>query len=67
MIRWLLEFDWEVEDKKGVENKVADHLSRIVQDGNSEDVQDQFPEEHLCEVIFSARRIDWEEVMKLTS
>ncbi|XP_047943066.1 uncharacterized protein LOC125189884 [Salvia hispanica] len=69
LIRWVLllqEFDWEVEDKKGVENKVADHLSRIIQEGNSEDVRDRFPEEHLCEVIFSTRKIDWEEVMRLT-
>ena len=61
LIRWVLllqEFDWEVEDKKGVEDKVADHLSRIVQEGNSEDVHDRFPEEHLYEVIFSARKID---------
>ena len=61
LIRWVLllqEFDWEVEDKKGVENKVADHLSRIIQEGNSEDVRDRFPEEHLCEVIFSARKIN---------
>ena len=61
LIRWVLllqEFDWEVEDKKGVENKVADHLSRIIQEGNSEDVRDRLSEEHLCEVIFSARKID---------
>ena len=64
LIRWVLllqEFDWDVEDKRGIENKVADHLSRIVQKRNSEDVQDKFPEEHLCEVVFSARRIDWKQ------
>ena len=29
----LQEFDWEVRDKKGSENSVADHLSRLDQDG----------------------------------
>ena len=29
----LQEFDWEVRDKKGSENLVADHLSKLDQDG----------------------------------
>ena len=36
LLRWILmlqEFDWEVRDKKGSENFVADHLSRLDHDG----------------------------------
>ena len=29
----LQEFDWEIRDKKGSENLIADHLSRLDQDG----------------------------------
>ena len=60
LIRWILllqEFDLEIRDKKGSENLVADHLSRLDQgDGFIEDtmpINDVFPEETLLPVSMS--------------
>ncbi|XP_062086268.1 uncharacterized protein LOC133792383 [Humulus lupulus] len=57
LIRWILllqEFDVEIKDKKGTENLVADHLSRLEVGVNSlnKEVQinDAFPDEQLFEV-----------------
>ncbi|XP_071905713.1 uncharacterized protein [Coffea arabica] len=50
LIRWILllqEFDLEIRDKKGSENLVADHLSRIPIGEDKEPLKDAFPEEHL--------------------
>ncbi|XP_071912413.1 uncharacterized protein [Coffea arabica] len=41
------EFDLELRDKKGSENLVADHLSRIPVGEKNELLKDAFPEEHL--------------------
>ncbi|GJX79521.1 reverse transcriptase domain-containing protein [Tanacetum coccineum] len=52
LIRWILllqEFDIEIKDKKGTENVITDHLSRIENDETSE-VDDKFPEETLMEI-----------------
>ncbi|RVW33552.1 Retrovirus-related Pol polyprotein from transposon 17.6 [Vitis vinifera] len=52
LIRWILllqEFDLQIRDKKGVENMVADHLSRLAITHNSHvlPINDDFPEESL--------------------
>ena len=51
LIRWILllqEFDLEIKDKAGQENKVVDHLSRLTQ-GNQLDkaINDSFPDEKI--------------------
>ena len=53
MIRWVLllqEFDLEIKDKKGTENLVADHLSRL--EGSSKEIQinDDFSDEQLLAI-----------------
>ena len=52
LIRWVLlpqEFNLQIKDNKGVENVVANHLSRltIAHDSHSPPINDDFPEESL--------------------
>ena len=50
LIRWILllqEFNLEIRDKKGTENLVADHLSRLTTSEESTPLKDDFPDEHL--------------------
>ena len=61
LIRWVLllhEFDLEIKDKKGTENLVADHLSRL--EGTREDVpvNDEFTDEKLF-TIKDKRAVPW--------
>jgi hypothetical protein len=55
LIRWILllqEFDIEIRDKKGSENVVADHLSRITVDFTEEatPMSETFPDEQLMHI-----------------
>ena len=60
LIRWILllqEFDLTIKDKKGVENAMANHLSRLVFEESMETlpIYDEFPNEHL----FSFTNLPW--------
>ncbi|CAM8966022.1 unnamed protein product [Rhodiola kirilowii] len=59
LIRWILllqEFDVEIRDKKGIENTVADHLSRIVRKEEEGHITESFPDEHLYAV---STKVPW--------
>uniref|UniRef100_A0A2N9IKQ4 RNA-directed DNA polymerase n=1 Tax=Fagus sylvatica TaxID=28930 RepID=A0A2N9IKQ4_FAGSY len=56
LIRWILllqEFNLSIKDKKGVENVVADHLSRLVVEDSLETmpIKDTFPDEQLFNIF----------------
>ena len=58
LIRWVLflqEFNIQIRDKKGVENVVSDHLSRLTIAHNTHNppIFDEFPEESLLTVSIS--------------
>ncbi|RDX94125.1 Retrovirus-related Pol polyprotein from transposon 17.6, partial [Mucuna pruriens] len=53
LIRWMLllqVFNIEIRDKKGDENSVADHLSRIEREDDLMPIKDEFPNEQLLHI-----------------
>ena len=61
LIRWVLllqEFKLEIKDKKGTENLVADHLSRLEGARDEVHVYDDFPDEQLL-AITDKKSIPW--------
>lgn len=66
LIRWVLllqEFDLEIHDKKGTENVVVDHLSRLEQTKEVVDgeINEVFPDEQLLQImhLLQATHIPW--------
>ena len=61
LIRWVLmlqEFDLEIKDKKGTENLVADHFSRLEGPRDKVQINNNFPDEHLL-LIEDIQPIPW--------
>ena len=58
LIRWVLllqEFDLEIQDKKGCDNVIADHLSRVERNKTEEEeagLTENFPDEQLFQLSF---------------
>ena len=59
LIRWILvvqEFDLEIRDKRGSENLVTDHLSRLVHVKDTLPLHENFPDEQL---FYMSTRTPW--------
>ncbi|XP_075092157.1 uncharacterized protein LOC142172442 [Nicotiana tabacum] len=63
LLRWILllqKVDLEIKDKKGIENQVADHLSRL-EDPPLEfsEIKEEFPDEHIFSVNSIVTQPPW--------
>ena len=61
LIRWVLllqEFNLEIKDKRGTENLVANHLSRLEWASDEVQVNDDFPDKQLL-TIEDKRVVPW--------
>ena len=56
LVRWVLllkEFDLEIKDKKGNDNVISDHLSRLEkpkEDERGNEIKENFPNEQIVQV-----------------
>ena len=57
LIRWVLllqEFDLEIKDKKGSDNVIGDHLSRLeklIEEERATKIEENFPDDQLFQVL----------------
>lgn len=63
LLRWILllqEFDVEIKDKKGAENVVVDHLSRLTESiAKEEEINDAIPGEQLMKISQIQSKTPW--------
>ncbi|NHN20577.1 hypothetical protein G6046_06495, partial [Bacillus amyloliquefaciens] len=63
LVRWVLllqEFDFQIVNRKGTENQIADHLSRLENQDifdNEIEISENFPDEQLCNI--NTWKIPW--------
>ena len=62
LLQWILllqEFDLEIKDKKGIENLVANHLSRMELQGTDDEQQFQIKEAFSDEHLMAIQVVPW--------
>ncbi|XP_070048197.1 uncharacterized protein [Nicotiana tomentosiformis] len=63
LMRWVLllqEFDIDIQDRKGTENQVANHLSHLEEEARTHDgleINDSFPDEQLLSILM--KEVPW--------